>query len=82
MLRNAPRRQKGFRLFVGDEEESGAGSRADDGRADACVDSGEATCCAERCGGLESGFEGVKRVEGEVDCGASNGAGEEGGGEG
>src|SRR5277367_4883232 len=69
-------------MFVGDEEQSSAGSGADDGRANACVNPGEATCCAERCCGLKSGFERVEGVQGEVDGGAGEGAREEGSGEG
>ncbi|KFY06736.1 hypothetical protein V492_07784, partial [Pseudogymnoascus sp. VKM F-4246] len=43
------------------------------------IDAGEAAGGAEAEGRLEAGFEGVEGVEGEVDCGAGQGTGEEGG---
>lgn len=71
VARGAPRGEEGFGVFVGDEEEGGAGGGADDSRANASVDAGETAGGAEAEGGLETGFEGVEGVEGEVDCGAS-----------
>ena len=60
---------------VGDEEEGCARGGADDGAADAAVDAGEAARGREAARGLEAGFEGVERVEGEVDGGACEAAG-------
>ena len=62
-------------MLVGDEEESCAGGGTDNGGADAPIDAAEAACCDEASGGLETGFEGVKGVEGEVDCCACESAG-------
>jgi hypothetical protein len=54
--------------LVGDEEQGGAGRGADDGAADAIVDSAEAAAGPEAGGGLEAGFEGVEGEERGVDC--------------
>ena len=65
----------GFGGFVRDKEEGGAGGGADQRGADAGVDAAEAAGGGEAGGGLEARFEGVDGVEGEVDCGAGEGAG-------
>ena len=60
--------------FVRDEEEGRPGRGPDHGGADARVDAAEAARGGEAGGGLQAGFEGVDGVEGEVDCGAGEGA--------
>jgi len=56
--------EKSFASLVGDEEESGAWSGADECGADARVDSTETAGRGEALGGLEPCFERVDRVEG------------------
>lgn len=52
VTRGAPRGEEGFGVFVGYEEEGGAGGGADNGGADAGVDAGEAAGGAEAERGL------------------------------
>lgn len=54
--------------LVSDEEQGGARRGADDGAADAIVDSAETAGGPEAGGGLEAGFEGVEGEERGVDC--------------
>lgn len=54
--------------FVGYEEEGCAGGGADDGAADAVVDSAETAAGPEAGGGLQAGFERVEGEEGGVYC--------------
>lgn len=48
----APRSQKVLAVLIGHEEERRAGGRADDGGANACVDTAEAAGGVETAGGL------------------------------
>ena len=56
-----------FDRFVAHEEESSAWRRASQGGTYAGVDASEASRCLEAMSGLESSFEGVDGVEGEID---------------
>ncbi|OAA79838.1 hypothetical protein LEL_03324 [Akanthomyces lecanii RCEF 1005] len=73
------RRQVLLGRLVGAEEEGGAGGGPDHRGADAPVDAGEATRGEEARRGLQARLERVEREEGEVDGGAGDSAGDEGG---
>lgn len=57
-----------FHAIVGNEEECGAGRRADKGGPDTAKDVTETAGSDKSRGGLQSCFQRVKGKEGEVDC--------------
>lgn len=67
-----------FHVFVRAEEQGGAGSAAGRGGPHASIDPREAPRGEKAVGGLKARFEGVDGVEGQIDGGAGQSAGEEG----